>query len=195
MKKLINSIQESIQALQKGEFIILCDDEDRENEGDLVIAGDKVTPEKLNFMIKHTGGVLTVPMKEEFLKKLDLPLMCKENTGPQGTAFTISVDYLEGTTTGISCHDRYLTIKALANPKSLAADFGRPGHIFPLKYTPGGVLKRTGHTEASIDLLEMADLFPVAVISELVNENGEMTRGEDLKNFAELIFIILGKAS
>lgn len=181
----MSSIQEAIQALKNGSFIIVSDDESRENEGDLVLAAEAATPEKIAFMLEHTGGVICVPMIEEHLNRLALPLMVDRNTDPNGTAFTVSVDKKEGVTTGISASDRAATIKHLANTKAQAADFTRPGHIFPLKYKEGGVLKRAGHTEASIDLLKLSNLAPVGVISEMMHGDGSMMRGEDLDRFSK----------
>jgi len=180
----MSNIQLALKALQAGRFIIISDDKDRENEGDLVIAAESVRPEDIAFMLKHTGGVICVPMLEKRLHELALPPMVSDNTDPNRTAFTVSVDSLEGVTTGISAADRALTIRLLADPSSQPENFTRPGHIFPLQYREGGVLKRAGHTEASIDLLKMAKMNPVAAISEIVSPDGMMMRGADLQNFA-----------
>ncbi len=181
----MSSIQDAIQALKSGQFVIIADDKDRENEGDLVVAAEKVTAEHVVFFLKHTGGVICVPMTEERLNQLNIPQMVQNNTDPNRTAFTVSVDYKIGTTTGISAQDRAKTIRALAHPQTCLSDFTRPGHVFPLQYKKGGVLKRAGHTEASIDLLELAGMSPVAAISEIVNPDGTMTRTQDLKSFSE----------
>ena len=160
-----NNIHRAIEALRKGQCVLIADAPERENEADLVIAAEKATPDVIAFMVRHTGGVLTVPMTSERLEQLKLPQMVTHNTEVNRTAFTISVDYRKGTTTGISAHDRTKTILALCDPTAKPEDFARPGHIFPLCYREGGVLKRAGHTEASVDLCLMADLLPVAVIS------------------------------
>lgn len=178
-------LKKAIEAMREGKFVIVSDDNDRENEGDLVLAAEKVTPEALAFMVRHTVGIVCMPMMEERLKQLNIPQMVLENTEPHRTAFTISVDYKHGTTTGVSASDRAKTIRALIDPASKPEDFSRPGHIFPLRYREGGVLKRAGHTEASIDLARMAGLTPAAVICELVNDDGTMMRTHDHKTFAE----------
>lgn len=180
----VNTIEEALDALNQGQFIIVMDDEDRENEGDLIIAAEKMTPEKMNFMIQHTSGVVCVAMLPERLDELDIPLMVQNNTEAMRTAFTVSVDYAYNTTTGISAGDRAATILALADPASQKTDFKRPGHIFPLRYQTGGVLCRPGHTEASVDLSRMAGLKPVGVICEIVNSDGSMSRANQLFAFA-----------
>lgn len=179
------AVHQAIEALQAGKFVILTDNVDRENEGDLILAAEKVTQESIAFMIRHTGGIICVPMQEDRLEELKLHQMVNENTDRKQTAFTVSIDYRHGTTTGISAADRAATIKALLDPSAKPADFMRPGHIFPLKYKKGGVLKRSGHTEASIDLLVLAGLQPVSVISELMKDTGEMMRMPDLQTFGE----------
>jgi 3,4-dihydroxy 2-butanone 4-phosphate synthase / GTP cyclohydrolase II len=181
----MKSIQNAVKALQNGQFVIISDDKDRENEGDLVVAAEKITPEHIVFLLKHTGGVICVPMTPERLSQLHLPQMVQCNSDPNQTAFAVSVDCRVGTTTGISAQDRAKTIRALAHPQSRPDDFTRPGHVFPLEYRTGGVLKRAGHTEASIDLLELAKMTPVAAISEIVNPDGSMTKVRDLKSFSE----------
>ncbi len=165
-------------------MVIVVDDEDRENEGDLIFAAEKVTPEHIAFMVHHTSGLITVPMEAERLEELHLPPMASHNTEFMGTAFTISVDARAGTTTGISAADRACTIRALVDPDTKPADLARPGHIFPLRYTEGGVLRRTGHTEAAVDLSRLAGLYPAGVICELVNEDGSMARLPALERFA-----------
>lgn len=179
------SIEEALTALKEGAFVIVVDDETRENEGDLVISAAKMTKEKMAFLLKHTSGVVCAPMNQARLKELDLPLMVAENTESQKTAFTVSVDALLHTTTGISAEDRTRTALLLAEPNSRAHDFRRPGHLFPLMAKEGGVLKRAGHTEATIDLLRMADLQEVGLLCEIVNEDGSMKRLTDLFPFAE----------
>lgn len=179
-----NSIEEGLAALQEGKFVIVADDVDRENEGDLIIAAEKVTPEAIAFMIRHTSGVICVPMQEERLEELDLPQMVASNSESYRTAFTVSVDVKQGTTTGISAADRAATIKALIDPQTKSQDFLRPGHIFPLRYRNGGVLKRAGHTEATCDLARMAGLYPSGALCELVNEDGTMMRMPQLEEFA-----------
>lgn len=181
----VNIIEEAVEALHKGQFVIVMDDEDRENEGDLIIAAEKMTPEKMNFMIQHTSGVVCVAMLSEALEALDIPLMVNNNTESLRTAFTVTVDYAHGTTTGISAADRTATLLALCDEKSKKEDFRRPGHLFPLKYHEGGVLRRAGHTEASVDLCRLAGLKPVGVICELVNSDGSMSRAPDLYEFAQ----------
>ncbi len=181
----VNTIEEALEALNQGHFIIVMDDEDRENEGDLIIAAEKMTPEKMNFMIQNTSGVVCVAMPSEILDAFDIPLMVQNNTESQRTAFTVSIDYAHGTTTGISAADRTKTILALCNPNNQKEDFKRPGHIFPLRYQKGGVLRRAGHTEASVDLSRLAGLKPIGVICEIVNPDGSMARAPELFVFAE----------
>jgi len=181
------SIPDAIEAIRQGKFVIAVDDEDRENEGDLIMAASLVTPEAMAFIVRHGTGIVCVAMKEEDLKRLQLPLMVpdKENEEKLLTAFTISVDAKEGTTTGVSATDRANTILALASPDSKPGDFRRPGHIFPLKYREGGVLKRAGHTEASADLATLAGLNPTAVLCEIVDDDGSMARLPRLQKFAK----------
>lgn len=181
----LDTIESAIKALQNHQFIIVVDDEDRENEGDLILSAASVTPEKLAFMIRHTTGIVCVPMTGERLDALQIPLMVQENNESHRTAFTVSVDACKNTTTGVSAIDRSTTIKTLLDPSSRANDFRRPGHLFPLRYREGGVLKRAGHTEASIDLCRLAELPPIAVLCELVNDDGSMQRMPDLKKFAK----------
>ena len=188
------TIEEAIEAYARGEFLVVVDDEDRENEGDLIIAADAMTMEKMNFMIRYTSGVICAPMSDERADQLDLSLMVVENTESMKTAFTVSVDLIGGTTTGISAADRSATVKALADLDRIGTDFARPGHIFPLRARKGGVLKRAGHTEAAVDLCAMADRSPVGVLSEIVNEDGTMARVPELEKFAEehnLLFITI----
>ncbi|MTI58966.1 MAG: bifunctional 3,4-dihydroxy-2-butanone-4-phosphate synthase/GTP cyclohydrolase II [Firmicutes bacterium] len=182
---MMNTIAEAINDIKEGKMVIVVDDEDRENEGDFVMAAEKVTPASINFMISQGRGLVCVPMEEEDLEKLKIPRMVSDNTEAQGTDFTVSVDY-KTTTTGISAAERALTIRKLVNPASKEVDFNRPGHIFPLKARKGGVLRRAGHTEAAVDLCRLAGLKPTAVICELINEDGTMARLPQLKEFARI---------
>ncbi|CAN6466906.1 unnamed protein product [Victoria cruziana] len=181
------SIAEAIEDIRQGKYVIVVDDESRENEGDLIMAASMVTPAAMAFIVKHGTGIVCVAMKGEHLERLDLPLMVshKENEEKLSTAFTISVDAKVGTTTGVSAKDRARTIQALASPNSKPEDFNRPGHIFPLKYREGGVLKRAGHTEASVDLAVLAGLDPVGVLCEIVDDDGSMARLPKLLEFAK----------
>ena len=180
------TVEKAIADIREGRMVIVADDEDRENEGDLVMAAAKVTPDHVNFMTKHGRGLICVALTDERADDLDLPLMTQRNTDPQETAFTISVDAHRrfGVTTGISAQDRAKTIEVLTSPNSDPSDLRRPGHIFPLRAKPGGVLRRVGQTEASVDLARMADLPPVGVICEILNEDGTMARRHELKDFA-----------
>jgi 3,4-dihydroxy 2-butanone 4-phosphate synthase/GTP cyclohydrolase II len=181
-----SSVEDAIAAVGRGEIVIVVDDEDRENEGDLIMAADAVTPEKIAFFLAHTSGLICVPLTPERGEQLDLPLMVTANTEAQRTAFTVSVDVRHGTSTGISAADRAATIKALADPTTRPTDLNRPGHIFPLRYRPGGVLKRAGHTEAAIDLARAAGRAPVGVLCEVVTEDKQsMARLPELMEFAD----------
>ena len=180
----LNSVEEIVADLRAGRIVIIMDDEDRENEGDLIMAAELATPEAVAFMIRHASGIICVPMEEEILTRLDLPQMVASNSESQRTAFTISVDLRAGTTTGVSSGDRAATIRALADERSKPQDFARPGHIFPLRSRRGGVLVRTGHTEAAVDLCRLAGLKPAGVICELMNEDGSMARRPELEAFA-----------
>ncbi len=177
-------IENAIAAIQRGELVVVVDDADRENEGDLIMAAEKVTPESMAFMIRHTSGVICMPMLGVHLDELRLPLMVAHNTEVQRTAFTVSVDAVHGTTTGISAADRATTVHALADPGTRPEDLARPGHIFPLRYREGGVLKRAGHTEAAVDLARLAGLSPAGVLAEVVNDDGSMQRLPQLEKFA-----------
>ncbi|KAF9610630.1 hypothetical protein IFM89_023705 [Coptis chinensis] len=181
------SISEAIEDIRRGKFVIVVDDEGRENEGDLIMPASLATPEAMAFIVKHGTGIVCVSMKEDDLERLELPLMVaqKKNDEKLSTAFTISVDANHGTTTGVSAHDRATTILALASQDSGPEDFNRPGHIFPLKYREGGVLKRAGHTEASVDLAVLAGFDPVAVLCEIVDDDGSMARLPKLREFAQ----------
>ncbi|MFC5467824.1 bifunctional 3,4-dihydroxy-2-butanone-4-phosphate synthase/GTP cyclohydrolase II [Cohnella suwonensis] len=181
---LFDRIEEAIEDLKAGKVIIVVDDEDRENEGDLIALADKATPDVINFMIREARGLLCVPITPERAEALDLPPMVSHNTDYHGTAFTVSVDHVS-TTTGISAHERSLTVQALIDPDAKPSDFRRPGHIFPLIAKKGGVLRRTGHTEAAVDLARMCDSAEAAVICEVIKEDGTMARLPDLQQFAE----------
>ena len=181
----LNSVEEILADLRAGRMVIIMDDEDRENEGDLIMAADRATPEAVAFMIRHTSGIICVPMEEEGLVRLDLPQMVMANSESHRTAFTVSVDLKAGTTTGVSSADRAATIRALADSTATAADFARPGHIFPLRSRKGGVLVRAGHTEASVDLCRLAGLKPAGVLCEIMNDDGTMARRPELEAFAK----------
>ena len=178
-------ISEAIADFRAGKTVLIVDDEDRENEGDLAVAAEHATPEVINFMAAHGRGLICMPMLVKRLDELQLPLMVVRNVPSQATAFTISVDAKQGVSTGISAHDRYLTVKALIDPATTPDDLVRPGHLFPLRYAEGGVLRRAGHTEASVDLARLAGLYPAAVICEVMAENGSMARLEELLRFAK----------
>ncbi len=185
-EKLLDSIEEAIEAIRKGKVVIVVDDEDRENEGDFICAAEKITPEIINFMAKEGRGLICVPLLEERCDELGLDLMVGKNTAVHATPFTVSVDLLsDETTTGISTSDRAKTVQALVDPKTRPEDLGRPGHIFPLKAKPGGVLRRTGHTEAAIDLARLAGLYPAGVLVEILKEDGSMARVPDLRKIAD----------
>jgi 3,4-dihydroxy 2-butanone 4-phosphate synthase / GTP cyclohydrolase II len=177
-------IPEAIDAISRGEMVIVVDDADRENEGDLICAAETVTPEQLAFFVRHTSGVICVSLTGERLDELDIPLMVVGNNEAQKTAFTVTVDYRHDTTTGISAADRAATVRALVDRGTTADDFARPGHIFPLRYASGGVLKRAGHTEAAVDLARLAGLAPAGVLCEIVNDDGTMARLPELERFA-----------
>jgi 3,4-dihydroxy 2-butanone 4-phosphate synthase/GTP cyclohydrolase II len=178
------TVEEAVARIARGEQIIVVDDADRENEGDLIFASDEVTPEAVNFMARFGRGLICVSITGERCDELDLPLMVEKNTSTHGTAFTISVEVKEGTTTGISAHDRAATVRAMVDPKTRPADLQRPGHMFPLRARRGGVLKRAGHTEASVDLARMAGLTPSGVLCEVMDDDGQMARLPRLEEFA-----------
>jgi 3,4-dihydroxy 2-butanone 4-phosphate synthase / GTP cyclohydrolase II len=182
--QLFNSVEEIFAELRAGRLVVIMDDEDRENEGDLIMAAQHATSEAVAFMIRYTSGIICVPMEEQQLARLELPQMVPVNDEGQRTAFTVSVDARAGTTTGVSSADRAATICALADESSVAADFVRPGHIFPLRSRRGGVLVRAGHTEAAVDLCRLAGLKPVGVLCEVMNEDGSMARRPQLQEFA-----------
>lgn len=181
----LSSIEDAIKDFKEGKFVIVVDDEDRENEGDLIMAAEMITPEKVNFMLKNARGVLCVPITLSRAEELDLPHQVSDNTSMLGTPFTVTVDKLEGCTTGVSATDRAATIKALADPSSTPKTFGRPGHINPLYAQDNGVLRRSGHTEASIDLCKLAGCYPAGVLMEIMNEDGTMARMPDLEKKAK----------
>jgi 3,4-dihydroxy 2-butanone 4-phosphate synthase/GTP cyclohydrolase II len=179
------TIPEAVAAIGRGEIVVVVDDEDRENEGDLIMAAEAATAETITFFVRHTSGVICSPLTGDRLDELDIPLMVRDNTEAQRTAFTYSVDFRHGTSTGISAADRAATIRALIDPATRPGDLARPGHIFPLRYAAGGVLKRAGHTEAAVDLARMAGLSPAGVLCEIVNDDGTMARVPDLVQFCK----------
>ena len=181
----IDNIEAAVKDFAEGKFVIVVDDEDRENEGDLIIAAEKITPEKVNFMLKHARGVLCAPITISRCEELDLPHQVSDNTSMLGTPFTVTIDKLEGCSTGVSAHDRAATIQALADPASTPQTFGRPGHINPLYAQDNGVLRRSGHTEAAIDLCKLAGLYPAGALMEIMNEDGTMARMPELCKMAE----------
>jgi 3,4-dihydroxy 2-butanone 4-phosphate synthase/GTP cyclohydrolase II len=178
------TIPEAVEDIRQGRIVIVVDDADRENEGDLIMAAEKVTPESIAFIVRYSSGVICMPVLGERLDDLEIPLMVQSNTDLRRTAFTVSIDARRGVTTGISAADRASTIRAIADPATLPEDLSRPGHIFPLRYREGGVLKRAGHTEASVDLARLAGLYPAGVLCETVNDDGTMARLPDLVAFA-----------
>jgi 3,4-dihydroxy 2-butanone 4-phosphate synthase / GTP cyclohydrolase II len=180
----LDSVEDAIKAVATGEMVVVVDDDDRENEGDLIAAAAKITPEQMAFMVRHTSGIVCTPITAEDARRLKLDPMVALNDAPMGTAFTVSIDYKEGLTTGISARERCATAHALANANVQAADFVRPGHIFPLVAKRGGVLMRSGHTEAAVDLVRLAGLHPAGVICELVNDDGSVKRGPQVLAFA-----------
>jgi 3,4-dihydroxy-2-butanone 4-phosphate synthase len=179
-------IEDAVDAIRGGEFVVVVDDAGRENEGDLIISAQCASTHALSFMVRHTSGLVCVATSGARLDELQLPLMVASNSEAQGTAFTISVDVKHGTSTGISAADRSATIRALADPSFHADDFARPGHVFPLRYAEGGVLKRPGHTEAAVDLASLAGHPPAGALCEIVNDDGSMARLSDLQVFAEV---------
>ncbi len=184
-KYKLDSIESAINDFRKGRIVVVVDDEDRENEGDMIFSAEKSTPELVNFLVKYARGLICVPMEQKRLDELGIGMMTSDNTARHETAFTISVDYLIGTTTGISAFDRHKTIKALISRKTQPKTLGKPGHIFPLKAEEGGVLKRAGHTEAAVDLARLAGHYPAGVLCEVLKENGEMARLPELIEIAK----------
>ena len=179
------TIPDAVAAIARGEIVVVVDDEDRENEGDLIMAAEHATPEAITFFVRHTSGVICAPLTSDRLEELDIPLMVHDNTEAQRTAFMHTVDLRHGTSTGISAADRSATIKALCDPATRPGDLARPGHIFPLRYAEGGVLKRAGHTEAAVDLARLAGCYPAGVLCEIVNDDGTMARVPDLVEFCK----------
>ena len=178
------TMEEALEDIRNGRFVVVVDDENRENEGDLILAAEKATPETINFMVNHARGLVCMPVTGERLDELNIPLMVDaSNSAKHGTAFTVSIDYKKGTTTGISAHDRAATIRAITDPDVTADDFLRPGHLLPLRYQPGGVLARPGHTEAAIDLARLAGLYPAGVVCEIMSADGTMSRLPELEDF------------
>ncbi|MFN2486925.1 MAG: bifunctional 3,4-dihydroxy-2-butanone-4-phosphate synthase/GTP cyclohydrolase II [Acidimicrobiia bacterium] len=184
--------EELVAAIGKGEMVIVVDDADRENEGDLVLAASAVDRIKIGFMIRHSSGILTVPMLGERLDQLELPQMVRQSTDARRTAFTISVDARDGTTTGISASDRARTVAVLIDPSASPLDLARPGHVYPLRYEAGGVLKRAGHTEAAVDLAQMAGLYPAGILAEIMNDDGTVARLPELERFAKEHGLLIG---
>jgi 3,4-dihydroxy 2-butanone 4-phosphate synthase/GTP cyclohydrolase II len=181
----ITDVEHAIRTVKAGKLIIITDDEDRENEGDLMAAAEKITPDIINFMAKHGRGMICLPLTKERLQELDLPLMVSDNTATFQTAFTVTIDAKEGTTTGISAHDRAKTVITAIDPKTRPTDLARPGHIFPLQAKEGGVLERAGQTEAAVDITRLAGLTPAGVICEVMNEDGTMSRLPELEKFSQ----------
>ena len=180
----LQHVAAAIDAVKSGKMVILVDDEDRENEGDLVLAADRTTPEAINFMATHARGLICLSLQESIVERLGLPMMVEKNTATLGTAFTVSIEARSGVTTGISAADRAHTVKVAIDPKTRMNDLVMPGHVFPLRARPGGVLQRTGQTEGSVDLARLAGLTPAGVICEIMNDDGTMARMPDLEKFA-----------
>ena len=185
MKSIVNTIEEALEDIKNGKFVVVVDDEDRENEGDFICAAEKMTPEMINFMITHGRGVVCAPLTEERCDELDLEMQVNKNTAIHSTPFTISVDKLEGCTSGVSAADRAATFVALTDPTSKPETFGRPGHVFPLRARSKGVLRRAGHTEAAVDLARLAGLYPAGALIEIMNEDGTMARLPQLIEIAK----------
>jgi 3,4-dihydroxy 2-butanone 4-phosphate synthase/GTP cyclohydrolase II len=185
-------IDEIVSAIGRGEMVIMVDDEDRENEGDLIMAAETATQSQIGFMLRHTSGIICLPVIGERLDELDLPMMVARNTDIRRTAFTVSIDARVGTTTGISAADRLKTIQTVLDPGTRPEDLARPGHTYPLRYEPGGVLKRAGHTEAAVDLAELAGKYPAGVLAEIMNDDGTVARLAELEQFADQHGLLLG---
>lgn len=181
----LDTVEKAIDAVRTGEPVVVADDDNRENEGDLIFAAQHATPELLAFMVRHTSGYVCAPLTPEDCDRLELPPMCATNQDRRGTAYTVTVDARRGVSTGISAADRAHTIRLLADPATSATDLCRPGHVVPLRGVPGGVLRRTGHTEATLDLVRLAGCRPAGVLCELVNDDGTMKRLPDLRRFAD----------
>ena len=185
-------IEEIVAAIERGEMVIMVDDADRENEGDLILAAEDATPDNIGFMLRYTSGIICLPVVGERLDELELPMMVAKNTDVRRTAFTISIDAAQGTTTGISAADRCRTIHAVIDPETQPDDLSRPGHMYPLRYDPGGVLKRAGHTEAAVDLAQLAGKYPAAVLAEIMNDDGTVAKLPDLEIFAKEHGLLMG---
>ncbi|HET8738685.1 MAG TPA: bifunctional 3,4-dihydroxy-2-butanone-4-phosphate synthase/GTP cyclohydrolase II [Acidimicrobiia bacterium] len=186
------SIEDIIAAIQRGEMVIMVDDADRENEGDLIIAAEDATPDNIGFMLRYTSGIICLPIIGERLDELELPMMVANNTDVRRTAFTVAIDAAEGTTTGISAADRCRTIHTVLDKSTKPSDLARPGHMYPLRYAPGGVLKRAGHTEAAVDLAQLAGKYPAAVLAEVMNDDGTVARLPELERFAAEHGLLIG---
>ena len=190
------STPELVEEIRKGRMVIVVDDPDRENEGDLIVAAEKITAQQMGFMIRHTSGIICLPIIGERLDELEIPLMIpRKDPSDLGTAFTVAVDARHGVTTGISASDRTKTVHAILDPETVPSDIDRPGHVYPLRYRPGGVLRRAGHTEAAVDLARLAGLFPAGVIAEVMNDAGEAAKLEDLQLFAEEHGLMIGSVA
>ncbi|HEX6946128.1 MAG TPA: bifunctional 3,4-dihydroxy-2-butanone-4-phosphate synthase/GTP cyclohydrolase II [Acidimicrobiia bacterium] len=188
----ISPIEDIIAAFSRGDMVIMVDDEDRENEGDLIVAADAATPDKLGFMLRHTSGIICLSIIGERLDELEVPMMVANNTDVRRTAFTVSIDAAKGTTTGISAADRARTVEVVLDPSSRPEDLARPGHMYPLRYEPGGVLKRAGHTEAAVDLARLAGRYPAGVLAEVMNDDGTVAKLPDLERFAKEHDLLIG---
>lgn len=185
-------VEEIVAAIGRGEMVIMVDDEDRENEGDLIFAAEAADTQKMGFLLRHSSGIICLPIEGERLDDLEVPMMVARNTDVRRTAFTVSIDAVEGTTTGISAADRTRTVLAVLDPETRPEDLARPGHMYPLRYDPGGVLKRAGHTEAGVDLARLAGMYPAAVLAEVMNDDGTVAKLPDLERFAEEHAILIG---
>ena len=182
---MFSKVEEAIKDIQRGRFVVMVDDENRENEGDLVLAAEKATPSKINYMIKNARGIMCLPVIGSRLDELNIPLMVENSNDRFNTQFTVSVDFKKNTTTGVSVFDRLATIKAILDPNTKPEDLFKPGHVFPLRASSNGVLERAGHTEAAVDLVRLSGLYPAAVIAEIMNEDGSMAKLDDLEKFLE----------
>jgi 3,4-dihydroxy 2-butanone 4-phosphate synthase/GTP cyclohydrolase II len=185
-------VEEIVAAIGRGEMVIMVDDEDRENEGDLIFAAEAADNQKMGFVLRHSSGIICLPIEGERLDELEVPMMVARNTDVRRTAFTVSIDAAEGTTTGISAADRTRTVLAVLDPDTRPEDLARPGHMYPLRYDPGGVLKRAGHTEAGVDLARLAGMYPAAVLAEVMNDDGTVAKLPDLERFAEEHGLLIG---
>jgi 3,4-dihydroxy 2-butanone 4-phosphate synthase/GTP cyclohydrolase II len=185
-------VDEIVAAIGRGEMVIMVDDEDRENEGDLIFAAEAADPQKMGFVLRHSSGIICLPIEGKRLDDLEVPMMVARNTDVRRTAFTVSIDAVRGTTTGISAADRTRTVLAVLDPETRPEDLARPGHMYPLRYDPGGVLKRAGHTEAGVDLARLAGMYPAAVLAEVMNDDGTVAKLPDLERFAEEHGLLIG---